>query len=177
MGWKGKRQGYENSLHALGKKAPVEITNNKEWKAHYRSFGTKYLYKATKQKGLLVDLGLVIYDGKKEATYQETLKPKGEKRRRSVGVTPSKNIFTSPDILSIDIMASIELQPDLKQEKTLSATPLETIEVKFRKYFMKSKNESGSSTDCEASVDDNHSTTSSSDRFFFCRNGKSGQKG
>ena len=142
---------------------------------------TKYVDNHTKQKVILVNLGLVVYNGEKEATYQETLKFKCENRKRSVEVIPSsnkktksKNNFTLPEILSINIMAPVELQPDLKQAKTHSSTPLGTIEVKFRKYFIKGSN---TSTSPIASVDNNDSSTSSSDSDIFTALENRGEKG
>ena len=133
---------------------------------------------------ILIDLGLVIYDGEKEEIFQETLKSKCEKRKRSVEVTPSsnkktksKNIFTPPEIILVDIMAPVELQPDSKQAKTQSATPLGTIDVKFRKYFTKD-NTSTSLIDSVASVDnDDDSSTSSTDSDIFTALGNRGEKG
>ena len=75
-------------------------------------------------------------------------------------------------------MAPVELQPDLKQANTHSATPLGTIEVKFRKYFIKGNNTSTSSIDSVASVDnDDDSSTSSTDSDIFTALGNRGEKG
>ena len=74
-------------------------------------------------------------------------------------------------------MAPVELQPDLKQANTHSATPLGTIEVKFRKYFIKGNNTSTSSIDSVASVDNSDSSASSSDSEIFTALGNRGEKG
>ena len=102
-----------------------------------KTYGSDNVDKTSGNKLILVDLGIIVYNDKKEKQSQLALKEiKNKKQQKTMTVTPAKkarriisenDVFTAPKVLIIDLMSPIEFCTKSDVARTDTTTPLVSV--------------------------------------------------
>ena len=168
LGWCGSRSEEDNPKRKLANKACKEFDSDIHWKEHIDKYAHKVVNEKKNQKYLLIDIGLAVYDEKKEDEYLGTQMEKLLKKRKRV---PNTNInvvspviqkkkkrtdfFKAPKVLSVEIMQPVEFDSKKMEAKTGSVHPLGCLDIPFEKFVVLDIYENSCRNDGGADSDEN----------------------